>query len=118
LKIPLNLGTSVSASGKAVRLRVIQNDIVSAKKGDWNSRRALLTEFRPLLQSMAEKRAQTPDAVRALVQAGEEGVARAVRKFRLSDGADSFQVFALPYIERAMEEPGKRGFLARIFGVK
>jgi DNA-directed RNA polymerase specialized sigma subunit len=112
----LNFGTSGAASGKAVRLRVIQNDIVAAKKGDWNSRRALLSEFRPLLQSMAEKRARTPEELRTLVQAGEEGVARAVRKFRLSDGADHFQVFALPYIEKAMEEPGRRGFLARIFG--
>ena len=117
-RIPLRIESTGPHSGRAVRLRVMQKDIVAAKKGDWNARRALLAEFRPLLQTMADKRAQTPEDARKLAQAGEAGVVRAIRKFRASSGADHFQVFALPYIEKAMEQPGKPGILARLFGMR
>jgi DNA-directed RNA polymerase specialized sigma subunit len=115
MKIPLRIETSTQ-SHKAVRLRIMANEIVATRRGDWNARRELLREFRPLLQAMADKRSSDPAAAAKLVSAGEAGVLKAVRKFNPKNGAEHFQVFSLPFIEKAMNKPGDSGFLARLFG--
>ena len=117
MKIPLKLGQNGQQSGRAAAAKIIERDILAAKRGDWNAKNSLIRSFQPLLRSLAEKRAEAPAAINQYVEAGKEGLLKAIKKYSASVGADRFQIFALDFIEASMDKSGKGGgFFARLFG--
>ena len=117
MKIPLKLGQDGAQSSRAAEAKVLERDILAANSGDWNAKNSLVRTFLPLIQSLAEKRASSPADVSRLVEAGKEGLVKAIRKYRPSVGADKFRIFALDFIEAGMDQSAKSGgFFARLFG--
>ena len=90
---------------------------LAAKSGDWNAKQNLAKEFTPLLVSLAERRSSDPSRVNALIEAGKTGLYKAATKYKPAMGAERFRIFALDFIEAAMDR-GERGggFLGRLFG--
>lgn len=115
MKIPLHLGQNESTSVRAAQLKALERDLASARKGDWEAKHALVRTFMPLLRSLAEKRASEPAAINTLLDNGKEGLLKAAKKFKVTNGADKFQVFALDFIEAAMDRKSG-GFLSTLFG--
>ena len=116
MKIPLKMGTDHSSTS---HLKISEQEILAAKRGDWTAKGNLAKAFSPLLTNLAHKRASDPTQVGELLEAGKEGLFRAARKYAPSVGAAKFQVFALDFIETDMNhalKKGKGGFLARLFG--
>ena len=117
MKIQLNLGQNGSQSTAAAQAKVMERDVLAARGGDWNARNNLARAFSPLLQSLARKRATDPGAINQLMEAGKLGLYKAAKKYRSSVGADRFQVFALEFIEGAMDDHLKGGnWFTRLFG--
>ena len=74
-----------------------------------------MRQFMPLLISLANRRSSETAAINNLIDAGKSGMLRAVRKFRPS-GHAKFEVFALQYIESAMDRANSSGgFWRRLF---
>jgi len=116
MKIPLNLGQNGTQSTAAAQAKVVERDVLAAKAGDWNASNNLARLFAPLLQSLARKRASDPVTINELIDAGKLGINTAAKKYRSSIGADRFQVFALTFIERAMDDHLKGGnWFTRLF---
>jgi DNA-directed RNA polymerase specialized sigma subunit len=116
MKIPLNLGQNGNQSTVAAQAKVMERDVLAAKGGDWNARNNLARTFSPLIQSLARKRASDAATINRLTDAGKEGLYTAAKKYRSSIGADRFQVFALEFIERAMDDQLKGGnWFSRLF---
>ena len=117
MKIPLHMGQDGQQSNRQTAQKVLEHDILAAKKGDWNAKSSLVRTFTPLLTSLAEKRAAKPTDMNSYIDAGKEGLFKAARKYKTSVGADRFQIFALDFIENAMDRvDGGGGFLSRMFG--
>ncbi len=117
MKISLNLNSETPASAKAAQARTLEQSILLTRKGDWNARKGLVSQFHPLILSLAHKRTSDPETVNMLVEAGSTGLLVAVRKYRKSVGPDHFRVFALRYIEARMDRAVRGpGLLARMFG--
>lgn len=114
MKIPLNSSSEEGITTAAARTKALQSDLLSAKKGDWEARSHVVRTFTPLLTSMAEKRSSDPQEIAALVEAGTVGIQTAIKKYKPTTGADRFQLFALPFIEKRMSNPSG-SFLSRIF---
>lgn len=116
MKIPLHLGQNGTQSAAAAQAKVVERDVLAAKQGDWNAKANLARAMTPLLLSLAQKRASDPQTIGALVEAGKEGLVKATRKYNSSIGADRFQVFALDFIEAAMDEHLRGGnWFTRLF---
>ncbi len=116
MKISLHLGEGDSTS-RAAADRVLERDILAAKKGDWEAKHNLVRTFLPLLTSLAEKRTREAAKVSRYVEAGKEGLYKAARRYKPSIGADRFRVFALDFIEKAMDACDRGGgFWSRLFG--
>ena len=106
-------------SEKEAEKRALHILILNAKKGDWESRDRLANKFRPLLLSLAEKRSNDIDSIKKLMEAGKAGLVVAAKKYKPTMEADRFRIFALDYIETAMDKAEKGGgFFARLFGKK
>lgn len=121
MKIALNMGNSASyQSTKEAQAKSVERDVLMTQKGDWNARNNLAKTFMPLLTSLAEKRAGNNQVAKnTLIDAGKEGLFKAAGKYNKNIGADKFQIFALDFIENAMEKSQKGGgFFARLFGLK
>jgi len=120
MKISLNVGQDGAGSSRSAQARILERDILAAKKGDWNAKNNLARLFLPLLTSLAEKRAGETSKINLCIEAGKEGLFRAAKKYKPSVGADSFQIFALDFIEAAMDRgmSGKQGLFSRLFGNK
>ncbi len=103
-------------SGPAARMRVLERDLVAAKRGDWEAKHRVERALMPLLTTMAKKRASNNAAINALIDRGKEGIAIAIKKFKGGTSGDRFQIFALPFIESRMDKSERTGFLARLFG--
>ena len=117
MKIALNMGNAGAQSSKAAQAKVLERDILATKKGDWTAKNNLVRSFMPLLTSLAGKRAKDIRTVNDYIDAGKEGVYKAAKKYNLADGSEKFHIFAVEYIERAMERREKgSGFWARLFG--
>ena len=118
MKIALNMGTSSgSQSSKVAQAKTLERDIVAAKKGDWNAKNNLIRTFMPLLTSLAEKRSKDTRAINDYLEAGKEGIFKAVKKYTPSEGSERFHIFVVEFIEEAMDRHGKGGgFWARLFG--
>lgn len=117
MRIPLNMGKEQVSGDKQDQLRALDRDILACKNGDWEAKARLFKQFMPLLLSLAKKRTSDNATVNRYVEAGKNGLVHAANKYKSSIGADHFQIFALDFIETAMNkaEPGK-GFFARLFG--
>jgi DNA-directed RNA polymerase specialized sigma subunit len=118
MKISLHVGDKDSGARKAAQAQVLEHDILAVKGGDWNARNNLIRSFMPLLTSLARKRAAETDQLNMYIECAKEGLLRAARKYKPSVGAADFQIFALDYIESAMDKGAgrKKGFLSRFFG--
>lgn len=116
MKIPLHLGQNGTQSAAAAQAKVVERDVLAAKQGDWNAKTNLARTMTPLLLSLAQKRASDQQTINALIEAGKEGLVKATRKYNSSIGADRFQIFALDFIEAAMDEHLRGGnWFTRLF---
>ena len=118
MKISLNMGPRDPNAQKATEARILEADILSAKKGDWNAKNSLVREFMPLLQSLSEKRSSEVADINAYIDAGKNGLYAAAKKYKKDIGPANFQIFALDFIEDRMDKVGKggSGFLSNLFG--
>lgn len=117
MKIPLNMQQDGSTSTRQAQDKVLEHEIVEAKRGDWTAKNNLARTFLPLITSLAEKRAQDPAQINDFIEAGKEGLFRAARKYKANTGPEKFQIEAVAFIESAMDKSGgKGGFLSRLFG--
>lgn len=117
MKIALNMGGNGPQSGKVAQAKILERDILAAKKGDWNAKNNLVRTFTPLLTSLAEKRAKDMHGVNEYIEAGKEGLFKAAGKYKPTEGAERFPIFVVDFIEEAMDRQGKGGgFWARLFG--
>ena len=116
MKIALNMGNNGTQSTKAAQAKVLERDIAAAKKGDWNAKNNLVRTFTPLLTSLAERRAKDTHTINECMEAGKQGVFKAAKKYDLTEGAEKFHIFAVGFIEEAMERRNKGGgFWSRFF---
>ena len=115
MKIPLNMGQSGTTSDRASQNKILEREIINAKKGDWTAKAGLAKAFQNLLRSLAEKRSKDPTEINTLVEVGKEGLFKAAGKFNPSAGAERFHVFALDFVEKAMDQKLNPGFFARLF---
>ena len=120
MKIPLKLGQDGQQSTAAAAAAAIARDVQAVKSGDWNAKNNLVRAFHPLLTSLSEKRAHGDHGKHnRYVDAGKEGLFRAAKKYKSKSNGDNFQLFALDYIERAMDGVDQgRGLISRLFGGK
>jgi len=117
MKIPLNIGGNGAVSSRAAQAKVLEKDILAAQKGDWNAKNNIIRTFTPLITSLAEKRTQDLAEINRYIEAGKEGLLKAVRKYKPSVGADKFNIFAVDFIEKSLDRCQKGGgFWARLFG--
>lgn len=118
MKISLNMGPQGPNAKRASQARVLEADILGAKRGDWNSKNNLVREFMPLLQSLAEKRTSDVAEINRYIEAGKFGLFTAAKKYKPSIGAQGFQVFALDFVVGRMDRATKGGgnWLSRLFG--
>jgi len=116
MRIPLKLGNDERQSSHAAAAHALEQDIAAARKGDWQARENVLRGFLPLITSMAEKRTAEPEARTQCIEAAREGLVKAMNKYR-PGSARGFQLFAVEFIEAAMDRAQKGGgFLGRLFG--
>jgi DNA-directed RNA polymerase specialized sigma subunit len=117
MKIALKVGNQDASSIKQEELRLLDRDIVSCSRGDWEAKNRLFKTFMPLFISLAKKRSSENAKINQLVEAGKLGLVDACKKYKSSTGADRFQIFALDYIEKTMNAVDHpRGFFSRLFG--
>ncbi len=117
MKIPLHIRNNdiADASPAVNRELAIERDVRPCRRGDWEAKARLVRQFMPLLTSLAHRRTSETVGINRLIEAGKDGMLRAVRKFR-PHRHEKFEVFALQYIESAMErENSPRGFWRRLF---
>ena len=115
VKIALNLRQDESTHPDADREKAIVRDVEASKKSDWEARTRLVQMFMPLMTSLAKKRTQDTANMNRYIEAGKEGLAKAIKNYRTgTDG--KFQVFALKFIDDAMDRTDHPGFFARLFG--
>jgi len=113
MAIHLNTGGGSQAD---VRMQVLAKDLAAAKRGDWDAKKRVIASMRDVLNELAHKRASSNAEINVLLEAGREGIAQAIKKFKLSSGPDRFQIFALSFIEKKMDHPSSGGFLSKLFG--
>ena len=113
MAIHLNTGGSSRADA---RMRVLEKDLEAAKRGDWEAKKRVVSSMKDVLDDLARKRATSNADINVLLEAGKEGIAQAIKKFKISSGADRFQIFALSFIEKKMDNPSSGGFLSKLFG--
>ena len=119
MKIPLKLGEDGHQSTAAAEAAAIARDVAAVKAGDWNAKNSLVRAFQHLLTSLADMRAHGDEGKHnRYMDAGKEGLFKAAKKYNAKSNGSNFQLFALDYIERAMDrvDSGGGGFLARLFG--
>ena len=119
MKIPLKMGDDGAMSSREAQARILERDVLAAKKGDWTARDNLARSFDHLLSSLAHKRSSDPAEVNRYMEAGKKDLSTAARKYTKSMGPSKFQIMALDHIEKAMDRAATGGcFFARLFGRK
>ncbi len=117
MKIGLDMGGNDAAADKAAENRHLENMILNAKKGDWEAKNAVAQKFQALLMSRAEKRSDDTARINTYLEAGKIGLNKACSKYKPAVGPSQFQIFALDFIEAAMDRVDKGGgFFAKLFG--
>jgi DNA-directed RNA polymerase specialized sigma subunit len=120
MNIPVKLHGSVDPSGRQCELESLGNCILNCQTGDLREHMRLARIFRPLIRTLAEKRAGGPDNVKEinrLCALGREGLYEAILEYTPKVGISRFRVFALDYIERAMDSKPK-GFWQNLFRLR
>lgn len=115
MKISLNLNQNDYSSPEANHEKAIDRDVEACKKNDWEAKTRLIQTFMPLLTSLAKKRTQETAVLNRYIEAGKDGLIDAAKHFNPS-ASMKFQLFALNYIEQAMNRVNRPGFFAKIFG--
>ncbi len=118
MKIPLKLGEDRHQSTVAAAAAAIARDVAAVKAGDWNAKNSLVRTFQHLLTSLAEKRSHGDQSKHnRYIDAGKEGLFKAAKQYKAKSNGENFQLFALDYIEGAMDRiDGEGGMLSRLFG--
>lgn len=115
MKIALNLNEkdTYTPDGEDQE-KAIERDVGACKRGDWEAKTRLIQTFMPLLTSLAKKRSSDTATVNLYIEAGKEGLMGAMRHHKPASNA-KFQIFALPYIEDAIDRVNRPGWFARLF---
>lgn len=113
MKISLNLGQSDTYTSDGDKEKALDRDVQCCRKGDWEAKLRLVNTFMPLLTSLAKKRATDIAAINRYIEAGKEGLMEAARHFKESSHT-KFQIFAMSFIEEAMDHVDKPGLFTRI----
>jgi len=117
VKISLNIDGADDQSTRTAEQKALNHLILNAKKGDSVSRERLIQNFRPLMMSMAEKRASDTLTVGKYLDAAKAGLITAADRYTQSVGAENFRIFALDFIEASMNRVDRGGgFFSRLFG--
>lgn len=117
MTIPLNMG-SKSATGKAAQLKALEHDVLAAKDGDWEAKNRLFRTFTQVITKRAEKRASDTATINKFIEAGKNGLFRAAKKYKPAMGPEKFQIAAVDYIDKAMDDCSSDsggGFFAKLF---
>jgi hypothetical protein len=112
----LNLSSGDGVSNVDKRMQVLERDLKAAKRGDWNAKKRVYSSMLDILNDFARKRTSANEEINILLDAGKQGIDQAINKFKLSSGADRFQIFALSFIEKKMDNPKSGGFFSKMFG--
>jgi DNA-directed RNA polymerase sigma subunit (sigma70/sigma32) len=94
--------------------KALERDVLACKRGDWEAKSRLFQTFMPLFTSIAKKRTQDTATINRYIEAGKDGLMNAVRHFKHGSSA-KFQIFALVYIETAMDRINRPGLFAWLF---
>ena len=116
----LQIPKSVEPAFKRYELDDLDQCLTQCRTGDLREHMRLARKFRPLIRTLAEKRAGGHDQVREinrLCALGREGLYEAVLEYTDKVGVSHFRLFALDYIERAMDGRPK-GFWQRLFRLR
>ena len=116
----LKLHASVDPGGRIADLDMLERCLAKCQAGDLREHMQLARKFRPLIRTLAEKRAGGPENVKEinrLCSLGREGLYEAVIEYNSNVGIAHFRLFALDYIERAMDSKPK-GFWQRLFRIR
>ena len=120
MKISLNFGDDAGNNARAKQEHMLEQLVLATQNGDWSAKNQLGKAFQPLLKSLAQKLSQDSAAENLLIEAGKQGLFKAVKKYKKGMGLDKFELIAVNYIESAMNKQGKGGggFLSRLLGGK
>ena len=103
MTIPIN--TNNDSISPAEQERAMMERIITAvKSGNWEAKPLLITEFTPLLTFLARKRSASQVAIHDLIEAGEKGVFKATKKYKMKRRHINFKIFALDFIEKEMNK--------------
>jgi DNA-directed RNA polymerase specialized sigma subunit len=115
MKIPLSQAEVAELASAATDHDLLARLLAACKLGDWEAKRQLARTFQPLLMMLATKRVGEDAALRnQMIERGREGLVRAAKRFPKGEPVRHFRVFALQFIETAMDHPP--GFWQRLFG--
>ena len=115
MKIALNMRQNDDYEQDDYREKALERDVALAKKADWEAKSRIVHTFMPLLTSLARKRSHDTIEINRHIEAGKEGLMAGIRRYK-SAANMKFEVFALQYIETAMDRVNHPGFFARLFG--
>jgi DNA-directed RNA polymerase specialized sigma subunit len=117
MAVPVHITSSELPNGRHSYYEELERCIENCQAGELRERIRLARNFRPLIRSLAERRAggaRAVNEINRLCALGREGLYEAAMRYTPKIGAQHFRVFALDYIERAMD--GKtRSFWRRLF---
>ncbi|MBL7114366.1 MAG: hypothetical protein ISS35_01255 [Kiritimatiellae bacterium] len=117
MKIALDLNQGSTVTAGAAQDRELERLILMARSGDWSAKERLAKMFLPVIQDVATKRGTNGIDESLLIEAGRQGVAKATKKFRPSQGAHGFRVSVVEYVERAIDRASSGSLLFKLFGV-
>jgi len=115
MKISLNLGQADTYTSDIDKEKRLERDVQACRKGDWEAKTRVIQSFMPLLTSLARKRSTDISVVNRYIEGGKDGLMLAARHFKESSHT-KFQIFALSYVEDAMDRVNRPGLFARLFG--
>jgi hypothetical protein len=116
MKIALNMNQEADSSGRAEQDRALERDILAVKAGDWSAKDRLSKVFSPLIHKLAKKRSDNETDVSRYIEAGQNGVAKAAKRYKRAHGPHEFRIGVIEYIEKAMDSAAKGSFFSRLFG--
>lgn len=106
MKIPLSQDELANLASSNSDIEALQHAIAGCRLGDWEAKHNLERLFQPLLVMLATRRAGDDAKLRnALVERGREGLYRAAKRFPRNDQVRHFRLFALTFVEAAMDNP-------------
>ena len=107
MKIAFSQDEVATLSGSGAHAEELAQAVAGCKLGDLESRHALERQFAPLITMLAGKRTGADNHVarNELIDRGREGLYRAAKRFPPRESIRRFRLFALDYIEAAMDKP-------------